>query len=335
MKKIFIIILFIFLLIGIIALGKTFMKNQKVQQTQLITKRYFGVTVAGPEFQEAMYPNINYTGYTYFHKKGLTIVRLPFTWERMQPTLQGPLDKNQSEQYAGMIVSAQKAGEQVIIEPHNFGRYNNNPLTVKDTKNFADFWQKLAQQFKNYPAVWGYELMNEPHDIPGDCQTWKVLSQSAINAIRKEDTTHYILVPGYNWQSAADWQTSSDCLKNLTDPANKLIYSAHEYFDEDKSGTYQSTCTDTSIGTTRAQPFLDWLQRHDKIGMFTEYGVPPNPCWEETLSIFMQKISINPHIIGGIYWAAGPFWGDYPLSIEPENNKDKPQMSILEKYPSN
>lgn len=337
MKKLIPLTLLCILIIGIVLLVPMMMRQYKDSTEEMppqITKKYFGVTIAGPEFQQAMYPKNDYQGYAYFHKKGLTMLRLPFSWERMQPALLGPLDKNQTEQYTNMILSAQKAGDQVIIEPHNFGRYNAIPLTTQDTNSFADLWQRLAEQFKNYPAVWGYELMNEPHDMPGDCQTWKVLSQSAINAIREEDTTHYILVPGYSWQSAADWQSASDCLRNLYDPANKLIYSAHEYFDEDKSGTYKSACTDKQIGVTRAQPFLDWLQKNNKIGMFTEYGIPADPCWEQTLTYFMQAIYTNPNIIGGVYWAAGPFWGDYPLSIEPVNGQDKPQMKILEKYPT-
>jgi endoglucanase len=176
--------------------------------------------------------------------------------------------------------------------------------------------------------------MNEPHDTPGDCQTWKILSQSAINTIRHEDASHYILVPGYSWQGASDWQSKSDCLKDLRDPSNKLIYSAHEYFDEDKSGTYQSSCTNPNIGAERAKPFLDWLAINNKVGIFTEYGIPQSQCWQETLDIFMQYIYNNPNIIGGTYWAAGPAWGNYPLSVEQENKIDKSQMLILEKYPT-
>lgn len=312
--------------------SKNFMQN--ITKSPLVTKRYFGVTVSGPEFQNAMYTDGSYKGYQYFHSKGLTMIRIPFKWERLQPTLQGNLDPEQLNNYTNMITQAAKAGENVIIEPHNFAHYNGNALSVADQNNFSDLWSRLAEQFKNNKAVWGYELMNEPHDIPGDCQTWAALSQSAIDTIRKTDTTHYILVPGYNWQSAVDWQNSSDCLKNLQDPANKLVYSAHEYFDEDKSGTYKSSCTDTNIGVTRAQPFLNWLATNNKIGMFTEYGIPPDACWQTTLTQFMDVISTNPNIIGGIYWAAGPAWGDYPLSVEPKDDTDKPQMSILEKYPT-
>lgn len=300
-----------------------------------LSKKLFGVNISGPEFNQAIYTDNTYTGYAYFHSKGLTLIRLPFKWERLQPSLLGNLDSTQLSSYINMILAAQKAKEQVIIEPHNYGRYNTTPLTATDTANFADLWTKITQTVKIYPAIWGYELMNEPHDMPGDCQTWNILSQSAIDAIRQEDTQHYILIPGYSWQGAADWLDKSDCLKDLHDPSNKLIYSAHEYFDEDKSGTYTSACTDTTIGVERAQPFLHWLSQNNKIGMFTEYGIPQDACWQQTLDLFMKTISTNPNIVGGTYWAAGPAWGNYPLSVEPKGTIDKPQMKILEKYPTN
>ena len=31
----------------------------------------------------------------------------------------------------------------------------------------------------------------------------------------------------------------------------------------------------------------------------------------------------------GCYWAGGPWWGEYRLSIEPRNGIDRPQMKIL------
>jgi endoglucanase len=33
--------------------------------------------------------------------------------------------------------------------------------------------------------------------------------------------------------------------------------------------------------------------------------------------------------IGGAYWAAGQWWGDYMFSIEPKDNRDRPQLEVL------
>jgi endoglucanase len=31
----------------------------------------------------------------------------------------------------------------------------------------------------------------------------------------------------------------------------------------------------------------------------------------------------------GCYWAGGPWWKNYPLSIEPRGGEDRPQMMVL------
>ena len=36
--------------------------------------------------------------------------------------------------------------------------------------------------------------------------------------------------------------------------------------------------------------------------------------------------------IGGTYWAAGGWWGKYPLSVEPRDDRDRPQMEVLSFY---
>ena len=45
---------------------------------------------------------------------------------------------------------------------------------------------------------------------------------------------------------------------------------------------------------------------------------------------YRRKLKENG--IGGTYWAAGPWWGNYPLSVEPRNGQDRPQMAVLLKY---
>ena len=35
---------------------------------------------------------------------------------------------------------------------------------------------------------------------------------------------------------------------------------------------------------------------------------------------------------GWTYWAAGAWWGDYPMSIEPKAGVDREQMGVLARY---
>ena len=65
--------------------------------------------------------------------------------------------------------------------------------------------------------------------------------------------------------------------------------------------------------------------------MIGECGVPgDDPRWMTMLDGALAYLRDNN--VSFTYWAAGPWWGTYPLSIEPNGTVDKPQMAILEKY---
>jgi hypothetical protein len=46
--------------------------------------------------------------------------------------------------------------------------------------------------------VVGYDIMNEPHSLPGRVPTWETASQAAVDGIRTTDATTRIWVCGYN-----------------------------------------------------------------------------------------------------------------------------------------
>ncbi len=274
------------------------------------------------------------TSYDYFKNKGFMLVRLPFLWERLQHSLYGPLDPAELGRLDGQIAFARARGMKIILDPHNYARYFGNIIgspAVPDAA-FADFWRKLADHYKAEPAIYGYGLMNEPHDTGSH---WQTSAQAAVNAIRQVDMSHLILVPGDDWSSAAFWVGGNDGLKNLSDPANNYIFEAHQYFDKDYTGSYTQSYDASgaypNIGVDRAKPFVDWLKANGKRGFLGEYGVPDNdPRWLTVLDNFLAYLKANN--VGGTYWAAGPWWGNYTLSVEPINGQDRPQMPILIKY---
>jgi endoglucanase len=36
--------------------------------------------------------------------------------------------------------------------------------------------------------------------------------------------------------------------------------------------------------------------------------------------------------LGWSYWSAGPWWGGYPLSIQPSNNQEAAQLTLLRSF---
>jgi endoglucanase len=116
-----------------------------------------------------------------------------------------------------------------------------------------------------------------------------------------------------------------------------VLYEAHQYFDDTGAGfydqSYDAEGAYPNIGVDRVRPFVEWLREKGKKGFIGEFGVPgDDQRWNVVLDNFLAYLEANH--VGGAYWAGGPWWGSYPLSIEPADNftSDKPQMSILQKY---
>jgi len=307
----------------------------------------FGVNLAGAEFGVNMPGTFN-TDYTYptvaeldyFKSKGLNLVRLPFKWERIQRSLKGPLDNAELTRVKNFVNAAQTRDIFIILDMHNYGRRKIDGTTYiigsseVPVEYVADAWGKLANEFKSYTNIWGYGLMNEPHSMLSSAP-WLDIAQALIDKIRAVDYQTTILVGGDSWSSAARWLAASNNLKNLKDPANNLIFEAHVYFDNDASGSYKGTYdaekATPTIGIERVTPFVNWLKQNNLRGFVGEYGVPDNDTrWFVTLDNMLKYLKYN--CVNGTYWAAGPWWGNYVLAVEPRNGVDRPQMEILTKH---
>ena len=302
-----------------------------------------GINISGAEFggtggthnSQYHYPTLSEL--QFYKDHGVDLVRLPFTWERMQKSLGGPLDPQELALLKGVLADAATLGLDLIIDLHNYGRYNGQPLggsTGPTDAQFADFWQKLATALKGYSSLLGYDLMNEPHDMPTP-DAWKNAAQAAVNAIRQVDTDNIIYVEGNDWAGAHSWMNSNANFF-INDPANKLIYQAHQYFDKYNQGFYNNSYDDEGaypmVGVDRLKPFVDWLKANNLKGMIGEFGVPSNdPRWLE-----VQKNAIdymNANNLDATAWGGGTWWpSDYSMYMGAPGRADSAYFNQLEGF---
>ncbi len=304
-----------------------------------------GINVCGAEFGEKNMPGVYGTDYIYptdstiyyFARKGFTLLVLPFKWERIQPILGGELDSTELKRIKTFVSTCSKAKVDVTLTMQNFAAYRiaDKEYTIGSNKisveYFKDVWQKIATAFLRDTNIYGYDIMNEPRKIFG--KGWFNAAQKAINGIRNVDSAVHIIIDGENGSHSYDWKFENDHLKNLVDSSNKIIYDAHCYFDYNHSGRYKYEIDrkiDPKIGIESVKPFVEWLKKNNKKGLIGEFGVPPEPHWLKVMDNFLNYLFENG--VTANYWAAGPWWHDYILSVEPNNGKDKPQMEVLEKY---
>lgn len=304
----------------------------------------YGVNLAGAEFGSLgqpfgtgyIYPSA--ASFDYFQSKGLSLIRLPFLWERMQPTLNAPLDTNELARLRAVLRLAGDRGMRVIIDAHNYGAYKgmhigegNVPVSA-----YQDFWKRLASAVKDEPGLFGYGLMNEPVGF-ASTNGWPRAAQAGMDGVRAADTQTLVLVGGDCWSGAHSWRACNENL-DVSDPANNMMYEAHQYMDADSSGTYRMTYDGEhaydDVGVDRVKPFVEWLRAKGHRGFIGEYGVPDNdPRWLVVLNRFL--LYLNTNCVGGTYWAAGPWWGSDRLAVEPVNGADRPQMTVLSQYTIN
>lgn len=325
-----------------------------------------GVNVSGAEFGDDNIPGVYGTDYTYnsaqtfeyFAARNLKFIRLQILWERLQPVLGGPLDPTNLGYLQQDVAWAKAAGAQISIDPHDFGRYSINQSGVLNTyiidneyngqvvvssADLENFWVQMSNVFKDEPAVVAYDLMNEPHDM--GTANWPQIAQNVLIAIRNNGDNKLVMIPGDDWSSAEYWATQpGQATGFITDPANNFLYEAHEYFDSDSSGTYEETYDQelaanpdlATVGVTRLQPFINWCQTNSAPCYLGEYGIPNNggsgptdTRWNTVLDNFL--VALDGAGFSGTYWAAGEWWGTYPLSVQPLNNftTDRVQTPIL------
>ena len=237
--------------------------------------------------------------YQYFASKHLTMIRLPFKWERIQPTLSGPLDPFMLSVLKGQLAIAAALNMTILLDCHNYARYGDyviNGTTGPLTSDvFADLWLRIATEFNGMQGLHGYDLMNEPHDMP-DLHVWPQAAQAAINAIRSVDKLTPIYVEGNQWSGAAQWQQNNPDFP-LIDPQDKLVYSTHCYLDRDGSGTHFNWQEEVRhnvtvhIGEQRLSNFLSWKQTHGVRGHLGEMGAGyDDDGWFEALDLSLQLV---------------------------------------------
>jgi endoglucanase len=299
-----------------------------------------GVNLAGAEFGGDHLPGVAGRDYkfpsmlqlNYYSNAGFNATRLPLSWERLQPKLFGDLDKTYTELLLAYMDQAQRAGQRVVVDVHNYDRYRNQIVGSPEVppEAFRDLWKRLALLLRQQPALYAYGLMNEPHNIPPGL--WHSTAQFGVDGIREVDSEHFIYVAGNDWSGAASWPKSNP-QPFVNDPGNKIVYEAHVYFDDDFSGRYQKQIGNIDLGDrvhARLQPFISWLTTFHQKGVIGEWGIPTKDLeLKGAVDSFIS--TTNAACLDWFIWSGGQWSPAYNLSLEPVNGEDKSMLSYLKK----
>lgn len=211
---------------------------------------------------EYTYPT--YATLEYLAGRGLGEARFAVLWERLQPEVGQPLDELEVRRVRQVFADADRAGINLVLDVHNFARYVEGDADSRTVHRLGDpalpasalvdLWTRLATDFRTAPALSGYNLMNEPFDLPGGAAAWEQMSLDTSIAIRAVDADRPLWVEGYDFAGAhvfADHHPEPW----LPDSLGPVVYQAHQYFDSSYEGSYRRDyATENAIFAERGAP---------------------------------------------------------------------------------
>jgi endoglucanase len=241
---------------------------------------------------------------------GMNIVRLPFQWERLQPTLKGELDAAYLAKLRATASAWRDTGMNVLLDVHNYAHYKvlgrgttapGQVIGSAEVPNdaLADLWRRLALEFgsasQSSPFIFG--VMNEPHDI--QVAVWIDAAQRAIDAIRETGAQNPVFVPGADWTTAGDfaWSSNAELLQTVADPANNFAIEVHQYYD--------GVCTPSSY-VDKLAPFEAWAVSNARVAFLGETDLTDDSA--ECQAAFSNLIA---HLHTKAAGTAGGVWVGY------------------------
>ena len=193
------------------------------------------------------------------------------------------------------------------------------------TAHLQDLWTKMATRYKDHPALWGYDIMNEPHDMPvpttpttyNTTSTVTLMNRAGLAGVRSVDTTHAVIVELDTWGQINNFTNNYGSAPTPWVPdtlgGGNVHYSAHYYQDAGHAGSYvgANATWDVAFRTrisTDVTPMLQWGQTNNLPIFMGEFGVLNDTTtsaneWRidlETLYDLFDQYGAH-----GTYWAAG------------------------------
>lgn len=284
----------------------------------------------------------------WYQAKGMTSIRLMFTWESVQSALGGPVPATGAN-YAGywsdltgLVTRFLSRGMTVTLAPWQYNPasgdtdvvYGGATFTAAD---FADFWGKFATAVNgvtgNDQRV-AFDLMNEPHthaesgNKPGDLgislADWFSAAQAAITAIRTAGASNTIFVPGMAYTAASSFLSNGSAARwlTLTDPLANLAVTVHCYSG---LGSASPTVLSAACGAV-----LGWARGNGvkvQVGEIAlDAGPNGRPNFGSTLAIAAAQwedwrqfcLANDDVLVGWNWWAnSAPGWWNQGDSQDP------------------
>jgi Cellulase (glycosyl hydrolase family 5) len=188
--------------------------------------------------------------------RGVRLVRLALTWERLQPVPFRSLSRDEVARVRSALQEADRAHLVVVVDLHGYGTFTEGGGPYGQTRRLvlgspelpttalADFWKRMAQAVADAPAVHAFGILNEPTHLAATgragARIWERAAQQSVNAIRATGSATTVTVSGYVPMGPLAWGQMHPRAW-ISDPLHHVAYESHAYFDNDGSGHYYAS----------------------------------------------------------------------------------------------
>lgn len=312
-----------------------------------------GINISGGEFAGGGAPGrlgVQYTYPTkaeidYYSSLGFTVIRVPFMWERLQPSLYGALSEQDRALLREVVDYATGKGMVVVLDMHNYARRatgaNYGTVSLIGSAQvpvdaLTDGWARIAADYRSNARVW-LGLMNEPYGISA-AQWWPV-AQQLVKDLRGQSINNTLLVPGTSWTGAHSWTSSGNAAaaEGFVDPINKSVFEVHQYLDADSSGKGPSCVTGSGA---RVAGVINWAKaRGVKLFMGEMAASGEGACGVEYRDM-LNRMESSGVFAGWTAWGGGTWWvANYPFrtltTAWPDTSQTTPHLKYLLEYLKN
>jgi endoglucanase len=196
------------------------------------------------------------SAYSALAARGVRLVRLAMTWERLQPVPFGPLSHDELARVRSALHQASRAHLAVVVDLHGYGDFaeGGGPhgqirrlllgSPELPTAALADFWKRMTAAVADAPAVVAFGILNEPTRLAASGRAgaliWERAAQQSVDAIRRTGSTIAVTISGYLPMGPPAWGQMHPRAW-ISDPLGRVAYESHAYFDADGSGHYDAS----------------------------------------------------------------------------------------------
>ena len=264
--------------------------------------------------------------------RGLNTIRLAFYTLFFNSKKNKPIDIEQHIQshIEPVVAAARKYGMYVILDAHEYMSSEIDESMAREKQkakgwseetiqHWIESWVAVARRYKDDPYVLGYELLNEPHDIPAEVA--RAHYTRCIRAIREVDKRHIIIVGNHNWSHARSMEATWGPVASTVDaPYNNIVFAFHDYPEDNHPWIVQDHIT----------RFRD---AHKVPIMCTEFGAT---SWNKSETVCREFLAgmhtlFAKENVGWMIWALKKL-EDNPRS--PYNEVDKTGLGPPRQYDS-